>query len=94
MRPIDADALVAWLENVMCEFPDPAFKRGVEFVRKAVSNENRFPALEYAPVRHGELVNLGFLTCKCSLCETTFHDLPAENFCPNCGAKMDGGKSE
>ena len=90
MRPIDADALIAKCRETKLEIPVfPALLQQGRMFKEAVDNA---PTLDYAPVRHGEWIHLGFLTCKCSLCETTFHDLPAENYCPNCGAKMDGGK--
>ena len=54
-----------------------------------------FPTADVVEVRHGEWVTLeaeiGLYSC--SLCEHKI--LRAEcNYCPNCGAKMDGGKAE
>lgn len=63
---------------------------------------------DVAPVRHGQWLNFygDFSTAKCSLCaelyEVSTDEPPRKeffdafkefyNFCPNCGAKMDGGK--
>ena len=45
-------------------------------------------AADVAPVRHGRRVDYGGFYCRCSQCEGT---LPVcSNYCPNCGAKMDG----
>ena len=48
----------------------------------------RAPAADVAPVRHGRRVDYSGFYCRCSQCEGT---LPVcSNYCPNCGAKMDG----
>ena len=49
-------------------------------------------AADVAPVRHGRWImhddELG-LTCECSVCH--IETMGDGNYCPNCGAKMDGG---
>ena len=52
----------------------------------------RTPTADVAEVKHGEWVTLEaeIGLCACSLCDHKI--LRAEcNYCPNCGAKMDGG---
>lgn len=59
------------------------------------------PTIEVAPVVHGKWVKYSF-SCVCTQCETEFDDdirrimgegkMP--NFCPECGAKMDGGADQ
>jgi tRNA(Ile2) C34 agmatinyltransferase TiaS len=58
------------------------------------------PAEDVAPVMHGEWVfklsRYEADECNCSLCGqlmTTAKGVRM-NYCPNCGAKMDGGKRE
>ena len=55
---------------------------------------------ELAPVRHGRWINERMLVggfaekwgCDCSECGKTIKEpLWKPNYCPNCGAKMDGG---
>ena len=50
------------------------------------------PAEDVAPVRHGRWImhddEFG-LTCECSACH--IETMGDGNYCPNCGAKMDGG---
>lgn len=51
------------------------------------------PAADVAPVVHGRWIihddEFG-LTCECSVCH--IETMGDGNFCPNCGAKMDGGE--
>ena len=61
---------------------------------------NSIPAADVAPVRHGrwvlELEPNGKPYCfHCSVCDDDFHYIGitvAYDYCPNCGAKMDGGE--
>ena len=57
---------------------------------------NQFPVADVAPVRHGRWVEKEKYTFgimyDCSLCEDRILDNGHTwNYCPNCGAKMDGG---
>lgn len=95
MRPIDADVLVADyricggckdLKNcdghvVMCDSAR---------VRQAI---NDAPTIEVQPVKHGKWD--GYICSECNVCadyfisgDFYFDEKP--NFCPNCGARMDG----
>ena len=56
------------------------------------------PAADVAPVRHGrwvhEHISEGYAWVICSECEAVIHKILINkrlNYCPNCGAKMDGG---
>lgn len=55
------------------------------------------PAADVAPVVHGEWLNgKTFLeNAVCSNCNTTYEAYYSKyQYCPNCGAKMDGGESD
>lgn len=90
IRPIDANALFdALYDN---EFQTLCPLDEVSDVIAAA------PTLDYAPVRHGE-----WLGCEnyndivqCSSCGLIRNIYKQEgwNYCPNCGAKMDGGKKD
>ena len=100
MRPIDADALVAKLDDWRGDIEDvdkndahdvayySAMSRAIRFAKDA-------PTLDLAPVRHGEWKYLpptdtlmGAYSCTlCGLIEFV-ERFNAHNFCPNCGAKM------
>ena len=53
---------------------------------------SRFPAADVAPVRHGRWINHtmidGHIHAECSECHKV---RIIDNFCPNCGCRMDGG---
>ncbi|MGN1090081.1 MAG: hypothetical protein ACI4Q6_06725, partial [Huintestinicola sp.] len=51
------------------------------------------PAADVAPVKHGRWISEDSKIFKCSECDYGFeHEgyMQFFNFCPNCGAKMDG----
>ena len=59
---------------------------------------NQFPSADVAPARHGQWVSVPHKLARvCSLCNRDepykFADIDADvyEYCPNCGAKMDGG---
>ena len=67
----------------------------VKDVKRAILNA---PTIEAAPVVHGEWIYENY-TWHCGVCG--FHPFkgyipkePGFNFCPNCGAKMDGGADQ
>lgn len=89
MRMIDANALKTSFEedghlsNYIEEFIDNA------------------PTIDAEPVRHGRWIRrkschtqTGFVD-KCSVCQNMLVHLGCKaNYCPNCGAMMDGGKDD
>ena len=71
------------------------FDRGLDRVQIAILDA---PAADVAPVRHGRWVSVPHKLAKvCSVCNRDepykFDDIDADvyDYCPNCGAKMDGG---
>lgn len=62
-------------------------------IREAIDN---MKSADVEPVRHGRWVHdmVGYV--KCSLCNDLEENGCAifYNFCPNCGAKMDGGEKD
>ena len=57
---------------------------------------NQFPAADVAPVKHGRWEHNSdfpdrFICCGCgSMFDMWKHEQRFFNYCPNCGAKMDG----
>nr|DAG23536.1 MAG TPA: DNA-directed RNA polymerase [Caudoviricetes sp.] len=58
------------------------------------------PAADVAPVVHGRWIhdgrriNGGIDWCHCSECGKSDNFCARTNYCPNCGAKMDGGDND
>lgn len=112
IRPIDANALVEYLDQLSeayneayekLEYGDPhkniLYGKFTTIVETILQIKRKEPTLDYEPVRHGEWIEstvcVGFY--ECSQCRSRkrgnqpFFD-SVWNYCPNCGAKMDGGK--
>ena len=90
MRLFDADALA-----------DSAYElwvHGTPDIIKALMNTlkgfiDEAPTIEAEPVKHGRWVDNGIpesILSKCSVCGFSCGAYTF-NYCPNCGAKMDGG---
>ncbi len=102
MRPIDADVLkellIETLERI-AKMPTMSHEEMhvIAACRMHCEMIDDTPTLDYAPVVHGAWMftvdhpreRLGFFAC--SECGIGV-GLKTFNFCPNCGAKMDGGK--
>jgi len=71
------------------------FQRENDELRDAVKRIEALPAVDVVPVAHARWVNYSPVTIKCSRCGHVIHDWRYSEckYCPNCGAKMDGGKS-
>ena len=97
---IDADAL----DKKLSDFVRPS--NNSDFVKAPLWNDavaiiESMPAADVAPVRHARWViykapdayHCGLV--KCSFCgEEMIAESDEYNFCPNCGAKMDGRDSK
>lgn len=94
VRPIDANALN--VDDLPCYYGE---KCRLDEVEGWIADA---PTLDYEPVRHGQWrhyklsVPKGrgqtYLVYGCSLCHK--HEKKRSDFCPNCGAKMDGGRHD
>ena len=94
-RLIDADA-IEYVQNENGCQDDYAFRYDI----------NEMPTIDAVPVVHGEWIRTDDNICYahiCSVCRKHVrvciglrcHDCDTEaNYCPNCGAKMDGGNAD
>ena len=100
---IDREALVEWLKRIPLK--DLSDGRGLcrvifeEDFKRAIKKIPKGIIVDVAPVRHGRWVdaypdiepNPMFMYGICSECEFEQGISKYLNYCPNCGAKMDGG---
>lgn len=107
MRPIDADSLVASLEesykelrNLYDEIEDGGGAKEVyqgELITflEAILRVKNAPTLDYAPVRHASWIRQDdtYTRFQCGECKSKNFDRRWV-FCPLCGALMDGGKKD
>lgn len=90
MRPIDADALKRGIE-VICKDERASISAVTYFALMAFIN--KAPTIEAEAVKRGRWLHNDMILNrqKCSECGFYSDDLQSDNYCPNCGAKMDGG---
>lgn len=94
MRLIDADELEKTICNYEFGSPDKRIKHGGDIVLNFYMPKiiDDAPTIEAEPVKHGKWSFAGDNVIECSRCgEEYFSSLVPRNYCPNCGAKMDGG---
>lgn len=93
MRLIDADALHADLSELATLRSGSQVAKGLITALEAIHDA---PTIEAEPVRHGrweehpDVCSL-FRGWECSECKQIISG-GRGNYCPNCGAKMDGGE--
>lgn len=103
-RYIDADKVLLELQKFSLDTSNP-YGVGYSDCLTAVEDVlNEAPTADVEEVKHGEWIEkeevYGDVYYTCSNCNndwTTIDGTPQQNFmnyCPNCGAKMDGGKEE
>jgi len=52
---------------------------------------DEIPAADVRPVVHGKWIKVKYPLYECSVCGAVYQDVGyGFNFCPNCGARMDG----
>ena len=92
---IDREALIAHIKDLPTWWADAGgvygrsmkYPEGMFDCEDVISSVENAPPADVAPVVHGRKTNIGCVWL-CSLCGK---GLPyGANYCPNCGAKMDG----
>lgn len=90
--------LLTSLENEFQQFkPFKCFEHAM--YRKLCETEiaiGKLPAADVVPVVHGRWIQVDSTKCRCSHCDIialiALYPHGDKNFCPNCGAKMDGAE--
>ena len=89
---IEREAVTNHIDFVVNNAPDTDYKKAAWGFGVFVS---RLPAADVAPVKHGCWVKEKsdvLIHWHCSVCEKCyFLEEPNADYCPHCGAKMDGG---
>ena len=90
---IKADDLVDFFDHIIGEQKNQLS----QIADKMANYTNATKTADVAPVVHGEWIRdvrtPPFANSKCSKCGKTYGLYPlGYNYCPNCGARMDGGK--
>ena len=89
---IEREAVINHIDCVVNEAPNADYRKAAWGFGVFVS---RLPAADVAPVRHGCWVKEKpdvLIHWHCSVCEKCyFLEEPNADYCPHCGAKMDGG---
>ena len=95
MRPIDADRALEIVRDQGIAHPN-----AYHLTNYATLILREAPTIDVAPVKHGQWVSVPHKLARvCSVCNRDepykFADIDADvyDYCPNCGAKMDGGAS-
>ena len=96
---IERDALMRRIKEIHCAECDSyhGVRCRVCWVDDTLGYIDSEPAADVAPVRHGRWIYDHWCEFKCSVCGEFSNSKPyrgKENYCPNCGAKMDGGDSD
>ena len=99
MRLIDADDFRSWLVRarrfLKCQDDN---RTAAHAIGKIIEHLDKVPTADVEPVRHGKWVVVkdeygGY--ARCSVCGDEFTcwegDCAITNYCPSCGAKMQGG---
>ena len=92
-RLIDADALRIY--NVDLEHGCTV----VDYALAVIKSVSEAPTIDAEPVRHGtwKLINTPSMFMRmleCSGCKGRVGTTVKTNYCPHCGAKMDGGEND
>lgn len=101
-RYIDVDLLIEELKELqqahspsLSKATNAGIDLGLSIARRQA---RKAPTADVVEVKHGEWVKEGCGLLVCNKCkfEYAHAGMPDEglNYCPNCGAKMDGGEAE
>lgn len=90
---IDRANLIARIEYYVTHTPEGT---GEHYAYSVMLNEVlNCPAADVVPVVYGRWIQVDSTKCRCSHCDIialiALYPHGDKNFCPNCGAKMDGG---
>lgn len=94
---IDVNKFISILQNMVQHLREFGWNEKAELVESVIKWLRLQPTVDAVEVVHGEWVVCGdgeYVPFMCSACgkTTSWYHAQTANFCPNCGATMDGGK--
>lgn len=97
---VDEGYLQDWYISSVSEDDEPVWTEAhiEELAKDFIVIPKDTPAADVAPVVHGEWITIDGIS-RCSECgyipayDSAIDDLFYSPYCPNCGAKMDGGRT-
>lgn len=101
-RLIDADLFFQFLSDRKVKETGAFSKglnKGLNIARSALRNEDACPTVDAVPVVHGRweeryVPNGEYVSWDGYYCSVCGKQAAKSNYCPNCGAKMDGGTQD
>lgn len=94
MRLIDADALIDEIKHGLWDWGSVDGIKSSAVLKQTISDINNMPTVDAEPIRHGKWIDVkgsnGKDYRKCSECLHTQDITGLLNYCPVCGAKMEG----
>lgn len=94
MRLIDADELKEVLHETIADEDRAKYWYDLIGVDEAINDAPTIDPVKHGRWKHEHLVSTGggtYAVVRCSLCEWQYPTFETD-FCPHCGARMDGGE--
>ena len=94
MRPIDAEVLDEILKDLESRYKKATFCLSAKEVATVRQIVYAMKTVDAVPIVHGQWGKVGY-DLRCSVCgvyQSGFY-VGTTNYCPHCGAKMDGDKN-
>ena len=88
---IHKEEVSKWLKQYGQDVLHGKYKFSLMYIWK---NLMGLPSADVVEVKHGEWISECEPHYECSECHHWFHLYQFMNYCPNCGAKMDGEREE
>lgn len=83
------------LERILECLQNEGDKYGAAAVDSLLFEIGELPAADVAPVRHGRWTRIDYHDARCSECgHKTYYPDRISLYCPECGARMDGGADQ
>ncbi len=83
------------IKSAVNGYPEEYFDGWTDATSEAITEVEGIPTADVRPERHGSWKPEGdYGITKCSVCRWSIEECIDWNYCPYCGAKMDGKNSE